>query len=45
MSNLSPNPAPRDEPKQALRRELMAILLVYATLTVLPLLTGFACSG
>ncbi len=31
--------------RTALRRELRAILLVYLALSVLPLLTGFACSG
>ncbi len=28
-----------------LKRELWAILLIYAVLTLLPLLTGFACEG
>lgn len=30
---------------RGLRLELRSLLLVYAALTVLPLLTGFACQG
>ena len=41
---MRPAPEPR-ETREALRRELWALLLVYASLTVLPLLTGFACQG
>ncbi len=36
---------PGSDPGSALRRELWSILFMYAALTVLPLLTGFACSG
>ena len=33
--------APR--PRESLRRELLAVLVLYACLTVIPLLMGFAC--
>ncbi|GEM_PF-3024794 len=35
----------KQDPKSALRREFISILLMYVALTVLPFLTGFACSG
>jgi hypothetical protein len=41
---MTPRP-PRQAPREVLRRELLALLLVYAVLLVLPLLTGFACHG
>jgi hypothetical protein len=31
--------------RESLRRELLALLLVYLTLAILPALTGFACHG
>ncbi|MFQ5503781.1 MAG: hypothetical protein ACE5F1_03170 [Planctomycetota bacterium] len=34
-----------DDPRGGLRREVLALLLVYLALTVLPLLAGFACHG
>lgn len=33
------------EGRRALLRELYALLLVYAALAVLPILTGFACQS
>jgi hypothetical protein len=35
----------RRESPAALRRELMAILFLYAVLSVLPLWIGFACAS
>ena len=33
------------EPTAALRRELVALVIVYLALSILPLLSGFACHG
>jgi hypothetical protein len=43
---MSAKPA-RDEPEEraGLRREAWALVLIYASLAALPLLTGFACQG
>jgi len=35
----------RPDRGRELRRELISLLLVYAALSVLPLLSGFACQG
>jgi hypothetical protein len=35
----------RPDSGRELRRELFSLLLVYAALSVLPLLSGFACQG
>lgn len=45
MTAKEPQKPGSDPTRDAVRRELMALLLVYASLTVLPLLTGFACHG
>ena len=35
---------PKDQPpRESLRRELLAVLVLYACLTVIPLIMGFAC--
>ena len=39
------DPSPRIGAEQGLIRELWALLLVYGTLVVLPLLTGIACES
>ncbi len=45
--NPAPKPVPRPEeaPERGLIRELWALLLIYGTLVVLPLLTGIACES
>jgi hypothetical protein len=35
----------RESPEPSLRRELLAILFVYALLSIVPLLVGFSCTG
>ena len=40
-----PDPTPKEGTEHGLIRELWALLLVYGTLVVLPLLTGIACES
>lgn len=42
MTGTTPDPEERPKPVESLRRELLAILFLYAALAVLPFLIGMA---
>ena len=44
-SQALPDPEAKLAPEQGLIREFWALLLVYGTLIILPLLTGIACES